>query len=826
MKIRTLSAGAALLATLALPLQAQVSAGGLPPSWGQVALAAPPTLLLPAPPPSEMLLAEDAAASKDEPLRFGWPMELSVGMVDAGRWEVMPNGDRLWRLRIHSPGARSLNFVFERWQLPPGAEFFVYGDDRSLSLGAFTEFNNKPDGSFAVQPLPGDAATLEYREPAAAAYAGEIVLRRAIHGYRDIFALASRNYGDSGSCNVNVMCPQGDPWADPIRSVAMILTSGGSRICSGALVNNLRQDGTQYFLTANHCLGGETSWIFMFNYQSPGCPNVNGPTTNTVQGAIRRASNSASDFALLELTEAIPESYGVYYAGWSAVDEAAPEVTAIHHPSGDIKKISFELDPVVSDRYLGNQGIAGSHWKVTQWDEGTTEPGSSGSPIFDPQQRIIGQLHGGYASCSSLTPDWYGKVSMSWDYGSTPATRLVDWLDPDGIGQLQLDGFDPANSVGLALELVELLADSDGDGVAEPGEALELGLWLSVLSPPAGPLTGVLSSGVPWLAVTQDEAGWTGFLPGDPLLGEPAFALQLDPEAPAIAQAPLELNLSDGLGFAQTLSFALPVGERVLHWSADFEDGAPGWNHQAAEGWADAWHLSSADHQSPLHAWKCGDSAAGDYPNLLDARLQSPPLNLPAYAELCFRHRMQAEVSGAFPDSAYDGGVLELSPDGGLSWLELLPAAGGYNKAFRGTAGGGNPASHPFAAGRRCWSGEFGWQTSRVDLAEWAGQMVRLRFRFGSDAGGGAEGWFIDDLRLEGLAVGGELPPVTDLAVALSGGQLVLSWTAVPGASAYRVEQAAALGEAWLPVAMVEQPGWQVPAAPGMALLRVVALSR
>ena len=137
----------------------------------------------------------------------------------------------------------------------------------------------------------------------------------------------------------------------------------------------------------------------------------------TVQGSTRLVNSSSSDVALLRLEETPPAEYEVHYAGWDATGFTPSTPVGIHHPSGDIKKISFDYN---------NASNSGNFWDVNNWEDGTTEPGSSGSPLFDGNtQRIIGQLYGGTASCTSITYDTYGKVSVSWNLG------LDDYLDPD-----------------------------------------------------------------------------------------------------------------------------------------------------------------------------------------------------------------------------------------------------------------------------------------------------------------------------------------------------------------------------------------------------------
>ncbi|NOZ47236.1 MAG: T9SS type A sorting domain-containing protein [Chlorobi bacterium] len=393
----------------------------------------------------KQLLKEDEfdEATGDIPWRFGKDIDVSFNLNNSGQWIELANGDHLWRLNILSKGAYSINLIYDYFDIPEGAKLFIYNVNKTYSIGAFTNKNIKPDKTFATGLVKGESIIVEYYEPKAVYGTGKISISKVIHAYKDFFSILNKGYGSSGSCNNNVNCPVGDDWQNEKRSVVMILLSSNTRWCSGALINNAREDGTPYMLTANHCLGGENSWIIMFNYESPGCENQNGPTDQTIQYTTLLANNSSSDFALVQLSETPPSDYNVYYSGWSRVDTVSEHSTAIHHPSGDIKKISFDYNPSVSADYEPSPYLADSHWKIVDWDDGTTEPGSSGSPLFDQNHRIIGQLHGGWASCTSQTADFYGKVAMSWDRGANSSTRLKDWLDPENTGITTLNGWDP-----------------------------------------------------------------------------------------------------------------------------------------------------------------------------------------------------------------------------------------------------------------------------------------------------------------------------------------------------------------------------------------------
>jgi len=212
----------------------------------------------------------------------------------------------------------------------------------------------------------------------------------------------------------------------------------------------------------------------------------------------------------------------------------------------------------------------------------------------------------------------------------------------------------------------------------------------------------------------------------------------------------------------------------VTVFSEDFESGAPGWAHSSPSGWGDQWHVSTEQVHSGTHSAKCGDTGTGVYANLLDARLVSPTIsNLPSDAHLYFWMQIQGGLSGAYPDSAYDGGIFEVSANGG-AFTEVAPV-GGYPKTFRWFGRGGNPATGPMR-GMPCWAQDLTWVQDTVELASFAGQSIQLRYRFGSDDATGYEGWYVDDISI--TAFGEPVTEVTGLAVVAEGNDLHLYWDA------------------------------------------------
>ena len=380
--------------------------------------------------------------------RFAVTKEVKVSPLTHGTWEELNEGMQLWRLRVESLGALSLNFGFTRYVMPEGGSLFLYAADESYELSrAFTAEDNETHGELWTPVVLSDNVIIELIVPTKAMDNLELDLGFVNIGYR--------GFGENltilqGTCNNDVICPEGVPWLDEIASVGVIST-GGSTFCTGFMVNNTAEDETPYFMTANHCginSGNASSLVVYWNYESPNCGDLSGGSLSDFQtGSFFRSTYSTSDFTLVELDSAPNPAHGVTFSGWSRSSSASSSAVAIHHPNTDEKAISFENDPTSVTSYLSNSVPGdGTHIRVTDWDDGTTEPGSSGSPLFDQNHRVIGQLHGGYASCTSQTSDWYGFFYVSWTGGGSSATRLSDWLDPIGSGATTVDTLVPGSS--------------------------------------------------------------------------------------------------------------------------------------------------------------------------------------------------------------------------------------------------------------------------------------------------------------------------------------------------------------------------------------------
>jgi hypothetical protein len=437
-----------LAVTCTLFTYSQIAQGGEPLNWKQKTTNSEINFVKTNVLDMAIIDAEDAVVDqyKETPFRYGITQVVDFDFFFNASSKTLSNGDKIWSMGIDCPNAKSVNLIFGEYFLPEDAKVYIYSEDRTEYIGAFTSANNKEYGSLAVGLVHSNRVIIEFHEPATVAGQALLNISEITHGYRAVvnkFEVDKGPFGNSGSCNMNTNCPDAGPWQDEKRGVALILNSG-SAWCTGSLVNNTNEDETPYFLTAAHCDGNENNWVMYFNHEYLGCANSGSAATNqSISGGTQLASTSPSDAHLVELSSNVPASYNPYFNGWDRSGVAVSTAVGIHHPAGDVKKISFDDDPLQKTSYLsGTVSPTGNHWRVELWERNTTtEGGSSGSPLFDQNHRIVGQLHGGFASCSSDTDDWYGAMHASW-------ATLDGFLAPGSPGTTVLDGFDPAATGG------------------------------------------------------------------------------------------------------------------------------------------------------------------------------------------------------------------------------------------------------------------------------------------------------------------------------------------------------------------------------------------
>ena len=452
-----LSIGAAIAAPATLPAAFEYSRVS---SVDKVALRTMPAVDV------ARLKAEDRLRDKrgDVP-RFAFPMTVDMTPLNSGAWEEADAEHLVWRQRVRSDKAMSLNFGFSEYHMPAGGRLLVYpatqtkGGDRDL-IREYTDRDNNAQGVLWTAIVPGQEAVIEVVVPRAVAGQLKLRLAKVNHDYVGFGPLARRlaeasgEKGVSGSCNVDVVCPDGASRSDIIRSVG-VYSKNGSLACTGSLLNNTANNKKMYFLTAHHCgmttAANAASIVVYWNYQNSTCraPNTpasgangNGSLSQNQSGSVLRATSATSDFTLLELNTAANPAFNLFWAGWDRRNQNFPGAVAIHHPNVAEKRISLSTTATTFVAWGGGAGT--THLNV-QWQPsgGVTEPGSSGSPLYSPDKRVIGQLHGGPSSCSATganRSDQYGRIFTSWTGGGTAATRLSNWLDPGATGSQFING--------------------------------------------------------------------------------------------------------------------------------------------------------------------------------------------------------------------------------------------------------------------------------------------------------------------------------------------------------------------------------------------------
>jgi len=190
-----------------------------------------------------------------------------------------------------------------------------------------------------------------------------------------------------------------------------------------------------------------------------------------------------------------------------------------------------------------------------------------------------------------------------------------------------------------------------------------------------------------------------------------------------------------GQSFTDDVESATPVWSQQLLGNPVGQSLAPGWFRN---------EISATDH----------NFKAADLNGITDISLVSPLFNVgTSPLVLSFQHRYNFEFSGV---TLFDGGVVEITTDNGNTWTDVT-ALGAIvtGQAYTGAlaAGGGNPLGTRRAFGAIS-PGNPNFVTSTFNLGtQFAGKVIGIRFRIGTDNNGRADGWEIDNISVQGAAI-------------------------------------------------------------------------
>lgn len=444
---------------------------------------------------------------------------------------------------------------------------------------------------------------------------------------------------------------------------------------------------------------------------------------------------------LLELDDIPDSSFHVYYAGWDRSGVAPSGVVGIHHPETFEKSISFSTSaPISSPNCLYTNSIGLTHWRVV-WNSGVTEPGSSGSGIWDvTTHRIIGTLSGGDSSCQTPNdPDCYGKFSAAWTGGGGPSSRLRDWLDSGNTGATFVAGRDPNPVPLIRGDGSELISEGclPTNGVIDTGESVTVNFSLKNFG---------ASNSVNLVATLLPTNGVT--LPGPPqnygavLANGPGVtrSFTFTASGPCGSVITPTFQLQDGIKNLGLLTFSYRLGAPVVTFSQNF-DGVT--TPALPSGWTSD-TSGSSNWNTTVSAFDTAPNAAfaNDPAGISDSALTSPSIPIVnSDAQVLFSHYLNIE-------DGFDGGVLEISINNG-PWQDIEVAGGtfvtgGYNTLIP------NLYQSPISD-RSAWSGNSGgFMKTIANLPPVAASKnIRLRWRLATDESEGAPGWYIDSISIQ-----------------------------------------------------------------------------
>jgi len=398
---------------------------------------------------------------------FATQEKLNKSIFEIGHWQTRKDAKQIWSQLFQTTGS-SLNFGFSQFFLPPSAVLSFKSKTNGRILFKLDHKSNKPSKEYWTPICKSSLIEVSLEVHSDEKKQVQLTIGTINHG---IVADRSQNI-DENECMIDVICgessgfPEIDRYRDIIQSVGMT-SINGTRICSGVLINNTRNDKTPYFLSGRHCgIDGENvnSVVVHWNYENSGCRFGTPDNTETGDGDLMIFNSGASivadyrdsDMILLLLDEPVQSEANAFYAGWDRRAEVPAGGVVIHHPNSLEKRISFDEDQMEVTRHFGDDiDPDQNHLKVGNYELGSTAQGSSGAAFFNKDKRVVGQLHGGRASCEENDADWYGRFFTSWLGEGVPERQLKPWLDPLNSKVEFIDGIWDQPTVELQVAVIQ-----------------------------------------------------------------------------------------------------------------------------------------------------------------------------------------------------------------------------------------------------------------------------------------------------------------------------------------------------------------------------------
>lgn len=401
----------------------------------------------------DSLLIEDALYESDMrgSYRFAHKFHTDIEKKRDALLTVLADGTRIWTLTFRSEGAYSLNFLLEKVSFPEEGRLFIYNTDYSHVIGQFDRRNISDKGILPIRPVSGETVIIEYSEPGNSEFEGNFVVTEVNHDYRDFLRREPGTDKGNHSCMPDALCEEANP--DLIRSTVLLIINGNIS-CTGTLINNTEDDGSPYVLTAVHCLnnditiersyeyyvGKAATVIAFFNYNRTVCGSqMKGTEEMSIAVSSPLVIMEKRDVALLGFQTIPPKHYNPYYAGWSlSLETNAIPYSNLHHPEGSVKKYSLSNTTLRSMTLsLSNPRYSfatNAHLETKSWNIGSTDKGSSGSPLFDKDGLIVGGLTAGASTCSNSGTsnggsDYFFSFARAWGVDNEMG-QLETFLNP------------------------------------------------------------------------------------------------------------------------------------------------------------------------------------------------------------------------------------------------------------------------------------------------------------------------------------------------------------------------------------------------------------